>query len=227
VTAATAAIGVVASSAALVFSGVVDLQALAVGPRVIAAVLLGQGAATAAVLTVLYQRVPAGQRAAALSLAQLPARTLGAVAAISLLLIPLAALVNGVVLYGARQLGWSPPPNPVIQWLGSEPLSTVIILLVCATVVAPLAEELLFRQVLCEALTDCIGRVPAVHLTAAAFAVSHGQPQALPALYLLGICLQAARQRTGSLWGAIVMHAVFNTIMVGLALLARHMSGGA
>ncbi|OGV81215.1 MAG: hypothetical protein A3K19_22480 [Lentisphaerae bacterium RIFOXYB12_FULL_65_16] len=90
-------------------------------------------------------------------------------------------------------------------------LSTVLGTLV----LAPLAEEILFRLVLFEAIRAHIPHRAAI-LTSMVFAAVHQSPEATPALFLLGMVLQRARQRSGALWLPVTVHAGFNAISLVL-----------
>lgn len=78
----------------------------------------------------------------------------------------------------------------------------------------PLAEELLFRLV----LTDALGQAGLPHAglwAAGVFAAAHGSVAQAPALLVLGLILQRLRRAPGDLWAPVIAHSAFN----GLALL--------
>ena len=82
-----------------------------------------------------------------------------------------------------------------------------------AVVVAPLAEEAFFRGILQTAIATLSGRRRfAVICSALLFGASHygGQPQAIPALILLGLLLGGSYERTGSLLVPMLLHSLFN-----------------
>lgn len=96
-----------------------------------------------------------------------------------------------------------------------------ILAVVAAVLLAPVAEELLFRGLLHRALRRRRGVLAATLLSSALFAVVHldvglSQPLALVGLLLVGIVLALAYERTGRLLVPIVAHAAYN----GTALLA-------
>jgi len=97
--------------------------------------------------------------------------------------------------------------NDSPRWWG------VGVLWVGAVVIAPLAEEAFFRGILQTTVSKVIGgRWLAVFCSAIAFGAGHavGQPQAVPALIVLGILLGAVYERTGSLVAPILLHGLFN-----------------
>jgi len=85
-----------------------------------------------------------------------------------------------------------------------------------AVVLAPLAEEFLYRGVLLTAFLRAAGPVAALVLSSALFAMVHvpTEPQALLPLFFLGMALGYAAYRTRSLVAPIIAHALFNGLMV-------------
>jgi uncharacterized protein len=88
---------------------------------------------------------------------------------------------------------------------------------------APLTEEFLFRGLLFSGLTHTpVGRVGAVLITAALWAIAHafGAPMInVGVLFIMGIVLGLALLRFGSLWVTIVLHTAWNA-MTSLAIFA-------
>ncbi len=183
--------------------------------QVVAGVLamLGGAAATAALL------LRRGATWADLGLWPLrPARDLRlAAGSLALVLAPLlatAALLNRIVPY----------QHPIIDYLQQQnnPLAIAVVVL-AAIVVAPLAEEFLFRRVLqgwLETLPLPYGPATAIGLASLAFALAHaGHGLAWVPLLALGIVLGVLVRQTGSIMPAILLHALFNAVSVGLLLL--------
>lgn len=147
-----------------------------------------------------------------------PARDLRlATGSLALVLAPLlatAALLNRVVPY----------QHPIIDYLQqqSDPLAIAVVVF-AAIVVAPLAEEFLFRRVLqgwLETLPLPGGPATAIGLASLAFALAHaGHGLAWVPLLALGIVLGVLVRQTGSIMPAILLHALFNAVSVGLLLL--------
>ncbi len=83
-----------------------------------------------------------------------------------------------------------------------------------AIVVAPIYEELMFRGIIFPYLVKRTGLAGGTVLISAFFALLHFHlPSVVPLLLLSGaLCL--AYWRTGSLWVAIGMHAIFNAVSV-------------
>jgi membrane protease YdiL (CAAX protease family) len=84
---------------------------------------------------------------------------------------------------------------------------------------APFGEELFFRGFALPALRRSWGIVAAVVLSGALFSLLHMDPVGFLGLMEIGILLAALRWWTGSLWAAIIGHAVNNGIAGGAFLL--------
>ncbi len=154
-----------------------------------------------------------------------PTRTTGAMVAIGLAtgvgVAIVAYTLNAIVVLLAGV------EDPVEQQLlqdalaGGLPLALVALL---AVVVAPLAEEVIFRGVLFRALADRINLAVGLVLSSVIFALIHievvvSQPFALVGLFTVGFLLALAFHLTGNLMVAVLGHAVFNAISLGLAVL--------
>jgi uncharacterized protein len=103
---------------------------------------------------------------------------------------------------------------------------------VAAVVLAPLAEELLFRGLLFTALLRRRSLHVAALVSSVVFAIVHvdvavSQPLALVGLTLVGLVLAYAYHRTGSLLVPIAGHAAFNGVTLVLALVGEQLMAGA
>ncbi len=87
-----------------------------------------------------------------------------------------------------------------------------------AVVVAPLAEEGLFRGILQPLLIRRFGAVAGLALTALGFAALHANLGAFVSLAVFSVALSLAAARTGTLWVPVLMHSLFNAISLVLLL---------
>ncbi len=124
----------------------------------------------------------------------------------------LVAMVNLTV----QALSGEPLRNPQVEILApvAGTWHAMIGLLVVAGMVFPFVEEILFRGLLHDWLHRRFGAVAACIGSAAIFAGAHGILVLLPALFVVGVMLAWARQKSGSLWPPIILHGSFNSIMV-------------
>ncbi len=125
---------------------------------------------------------------------------------------PLLMLVQ-VMVYGAS--GGNVAPQDVVEFLQSAPSSRDrIAVLAMAVVVAPLAEEMIFRGYLYAVGKKYAGPFVSAVITSALFAVLHGHLASIPALFTLALCLTLSYERNGSLLVPVIMHALFNAVSV-------------
>jgi uncharacterized protein len=129
-----------------------------------------------------------------------------------------ATLLGALAAVVLKVVGFSEQPGPLDTFLErGDP--TVI--LVAFLLVAPAAEEIFFRGVVYNAWEREHGAWVAVVGSAALFAVIHTSLFALIPIFALGVALALLYRSTRSLAATIAMHAGFNAISVGIALLAR------
>lgn len=109
-----------------------------------------------------------------------------------------------------------------VMLLFAEPQSawSLLALLGLAMIVAPVAEEVLFRGMLLPLLMKRLGAGPAVIVSSALFALIHFHVPSFFPLFVLATGFALAYIYTGSLWTPITMHALFNGINLALLLLA-------
>jgi len=101
----------------------------------------------------------------------------------------------------------------------------IVLVVLGAGLLAPLAEELVFRGVLLRALIVSRGRRFATYVSAAVFAAIHLlDPNAwmvVPILFALGIVLAKVTISTGRIAQAVFTHMAFNLVAVGSLFLVE------
>jgi len=127
------------------------------------------------------------------------------------------AVAIPLVLASQWVLSWfgvEPPSNWLVMRLRDNPrLDVWVSISVLVLVVAPVAEEILFRVVLVEAFEAA--ELPAsAALSALVFAAVHGRLDQLLGLCVLALWLYRLRMRYDSLRPAILAHAVFNALVL-------------
>ncbi len=118
--------------------------------------------------------------------------------------------------------------RPVNHLFGSVVGASFVLLIIMTTFFAPIMEEWLFRGVLFRALSEGgrksgsrVGVVLAVVLSAALFALAHGEPLQFAALFFLGVVLATLVWRTKRLVPSIVTHMSFNGVAVAALIYQR------
>ncbi len=141
----------------------------------------------------------------------LKAACVGLVAAL-----PLVYFIHSLCLV---LLGVDAEPQPLIQFLAQNPsLEDRLLLIGTALVIAPVAEELIFRGYIFGVLCRYVGKWWALLISAMVFAAIHAHIPSLAGLFALAITLTLVYEGTGSLWAAILMHSLFNAITVVFTL---------
>ena len=109
-------------------------------------------------------------------------------------------------LHGSREQGLVPK-----HWEPSH-ASAFAANFVVVALIAPFAEELLFRGLGFSLLLPRLGPWPTIVTIGIAFGLYHGLVEALPELALFGAALAWLRWKTGSVFPGMLAHATFNTI---------------
>jgi membrane protease YdiL (CAAX protease family) len=90
--------------------------------------------------------------------------------------------------------------------------------LVLFAVIAPFVEELTFRGA-GQSLLRFLGRAPSILLVGLAFGLAHGLVEALLVLVPFGVALAWLRDRTNSVLPGMLVHALFNSAALAVAVL--------
>jgi hypothetical protein len=139
------------------------------------------------------------------------ARALGTVAAALVTIAVIASLLN-LVLQAGEEQGLVPD-----EWDSSRAAPFVANFVVVAAF-GPFVEELNYRGVGLALTRDRFGVWPGIAITAIAFGLAHGLLVALPVLTIFGVVLAIVRERTQSLYPAVLLHAIFNGMAVLLSV---------
>lgn len=193
---------------------VLGLSALTSGPHLVALTMALQALASAVVMMVLIElwgRLPRDARSVPVALGLAKPRwwlvLLWMVPglAVAMTVVRAADYLNLVVLQRP------PDTQSVVQLVidqSSPPLLALIAL--GAVVLAPFAEEVVFRGFLFRNLRDSLGKGLAMVVSGFAFAIIHFEPTLILPLTALGIGLALLYEWSGSLWVPIAVHALWN-----------------
>jgi membrane protease YdiL (CAAX protease family) len=125
-------------------------------------------------------------------------------------------------------------PDQVLTGGIAETPLQLVLAIIAAVVLAPVAEEFLFRGLLHRSLRGRLSLLPATAISSLVFAVVHvdvlfSQPLAMAGLVLVGVILALAYERTGSLVVPVVIHAVHNAVTIVAVVAASRfdLEGGA
>lgn len=95
----------------------------------------------------------------------------------------------------------------------------IILAFIALVIIAPLAEESIFRGLLLPAFAKKIGFIGAAIVTSIMFGAVHGQLNVAIVTFVLGLLLAWMYKRTDSLWPAIMLHSLKNLIAFALIYL--------
>jgi membrane protease YdiL (CAAX protease family) len=96
----------------------------------------------------------------------------------------------------------------------SRTIQQRVMIIVLAVIVAPMAEEFIFRFFIYGVFRRYFGIVIGLLFNAALFAAAHNHlPSALP-LFVLGGCFTLAYEWSGSILVSMAMHALFNSVQL-------------
>ena len=107
----------------------------------------------------------------------------------------------------------------LVRLLGATPLG-VAVAFVSVSVIAPIAEESVFRGVIFTSLRESWGEGWAIVASGILFGAIHLDPLVMIPTALLGMLLARVYSSTRSLWASIACHATYNAVSLGLAFLA-------
>jgi uncharacterized protein len=137
------------------------------------------------------------------------------------LLFPIAAAWRILIQY----LGFPDQQQDPVIWLAeAETLPLLVTMVVLTVVVAPVVEELLFRGCLYRFLKAKLSMAVALGLSGLLFALLHYNLLSLVPLFILGVVLAYAYERTGSIKVPILIHAIFNANTIILIVLTVHLA---
>jgi membrane protease YdiL (CAAX protease family) len=159
-----------------------------------------------AVLAVTASRLPV---APTLALRRVPLRQGAKLAALVFVALTVLDALSEPLVHAGKKQGIAPThaPRGQRQWI------VLGLALIALVVIAPLAEELIFRG-LCFAT---MGRY-AVPGSAALFAVAHGLPVLLVPIFVAGLAIGWLRAHTGSLYPGLAVHIALNASALAVAL---------
>lgn len=127
----------------------------------------------------------------------------------------LSLFATAVFIAFANQISDRLVPQPLPERLDLESLR--LLSFVSIVIIAPVVEETFFRGFLFVGFARHWGTWRAAAISAAIFAVTHGEYALLGPGFLSGLIFAGVYRRTGSLWPAILAHTAQNAIAFGVA----------
>ena len=139
-----------------------------------------------------------------------------------LLMIPAAIglmVLNGIVLFATDQIAGDVPTaqDQVLAGEQALALTDLMWLLIAAVLIAPFAEEFLFRGLLYRYVKERKTILIAMVVSSVAFAIAHFVPILIPSYFVFGMAEAFVAERYKSLYPSIALHALNNgTLLITL-----------
>ena len=111
-----------------------------------------------------------------------------------------------------------------VQDIGFSTVSSqgnMILAFITLVIVAPVAEEIVFRGYLYGKVKKYIGTIGATLLVSACFGLVHLQPNLIVDTFALGVILCVLRELTGSIWAGVILHMIKNGIAFYVLFIAN------
>jgi membrane protease YdiL (CAAX protease family) len=133
---------------------------------------------------------------------------------VTMIMIPIVSLITLLVLF----LSGQPMENPQLDFLLPDGLSAMnaLFMLILVGFLAPFAEELLFRGVIYTFLRERWGIWLGVLVSSLIFGLMHGNLAVGVTGFLLGIVAALVFEYSKSLWPAVIVHVINNSLKVSL-----------
>ena len=140
----------------------------------------------------------------------------------AILIVP-AAIISSLALAlfmtWLKQIGWEVEEQDAVKMFSQAPdVKLQLALALGACIGAPLVEEFLFRGVIYKSLKELSNKWFALIFSSLLFGVIHMHLPSFPALCLLGFFFALAYEVTGTLVVPILMHSIFNSVQVCVAI---------
>ena len=126
---------------------------------------------------------------------------------------------------GIVQVIWREFPYDQVQQVGFDGLSIplhYVLAFIALVIIAPVAEELLFRGYFYGMIRKHIGFISSTLITSLIFALVHFQWNVGVDVFALSLVLCYLREHTGALWASIGLHMIKNAIAFSLLFLQPH-----
>ncbi|MEA3227130.1 MAG: CPBP family intramembrane glutamic endopeptidase [Planctomycetota bacterium] len=136
---------------------------------------------------------------------------------------PLIMAAIWLTIYFAQQASghdYQMQPHQQLEIAAQHPqLALRVLIFIGAVVIGPLFEELMFRGLIQTMMRSFLFQVGnrawlAIVFSSGLFVIMHQDMGHWPALFVLGVCMGYAYEKSGSLWRPIFIHAIFNATAV-------------
>ncbi len=136
---------------------------------------------------------------------------------------PVVALALVVVVDFVDRLAGTPIRETEIQMLAPAGFSwgALVLMVAVGGIAAPIGEEMLFRGALYTWLRNKWGVWPAVVGSSVVFGAFHLNPYWAAVTAAVGLALAWVYEKSGSVWPAVIVHGVYNSVGITLIYLTE------
>lgn len=140
-------------------------------------------------------------------------RDLMSTSAFVLLLLPVPLVISNLLSSFFRGMGFAHAPRIIPEMNGS---GDALMMILALAVLAPLVEEILFRGFLYRVLRSRYSSLPSIIITSILFSAAHFSLATIVPIFIMGILMAWARERSGSIIPSLILHALNNLAAVVL-----------
>ena len=121
-----------------------------------------------------------------------------------------AGALTALMMLIMPQIDWQQTQE--VGFHGLYAIADYMLAFTCLVVLAPIAEELLFRGWLYGKLRARMAALPAILITSVLFGIMHGQANVGVVVFALSVVMCISRELTGTIWAGILIHMIKNGI---------------
>ena len=99
--------------------------------------------------------------------------------------------------------------HPMFEIMQSGSIAQITLAIVCAVLIAPAFEEILFRGHFQTLFASLFGNVASILATSLLFTILHPW-WTMPAIFVLSVMMGVVRWKTNSTWPSLAIHVLFN-----------------
>lgn len=121
-----------------------------------------------------------------------------------------AGALTALMMLIMPQVDWQQAQE--VGFHGLYAVSDYLLAFTCLVVLAPIAEELLFRGWLYGKLRARMSALPAILIASILFGIMHGQANVGVVVFALSVVMCISRELTGTIWAGILIHMIKNGV---------------
>ena len=95
---------------------------------------------------------------------------------------------------------------------GLYAMGDYVVAFICLVVLAPIAEEIIFRGWLYGKLRSRMAAIPAILVVSVLFGIMHGQMNVGVVVFAMSVVMCISRELTGTIWAGILVHMIKNGV---------------